>query len=130
MAAVTPAPESEMRVANLDFGSLDFLAPMPNFKSNTDPSNMSNYVYNGPSQAVLEVSNAVMAQGELLQIHPPAPNASWIVDFVGPSLKCSDVGSGMHQRLRQNINAGMNATEGAHLYGYLGLVPHVWLGRR
>lgn len=84
---------------------------------------MSSYVYNGPSQAVLEVSNAVMAQGKLLQIHPPAPNASWVMDFVGPSLQCSDVDNGMHQRLRENINAGMNATEGAYLYGYLGWFP-------
>ena len=126
MAAVTPAPESVLRVPNLDFGSMNFLAPMPAMAQNDglgSPTNMASYLYNGPSQAVLEISNAVMAGGEILQINPPAPNASWVVDFVGPSLQCNNVSPAMHQRFRQNIAAGLNVTNGAELFGYLAWFP-------
>ena len=132
MAAVTPAPEFVMRVPNLDFGSMNLLAPMPAFAEHDGlgvSTNMSSYLYNGPSQAVLEISNAVMAGGKILQINPPAPNASWAVDFVGPSLQCNDVSPAMHQRFRQSIAAGLNDSNGGELFGYLAWFPSFgWVG--
>ena len=105
---------------------MSFLAPLPHMPTN-DPLGLSSgqgsYLYNGPSQAVLEVSNAVMAQGEFLPIQPPAPNSTWTIEFVGPSVRCNDVADGMHQRIRENIADGMNQSEGADLYGYLGWFP-------
>ena len=118
MAAVTPVPESLQHVPNLDFGSMNFLAPLPHMPTN-DPlglsSDQGSYLYNGPSQAVLAVSNAVMAQGEILLIQPPAPNSSWTIEYVGPSMRCNNVNDEMHLRIRQNIAAGMNQSDGADL---------------
>lgn len=132
MAAVTPVPESLQRVPNLDFGSMNFLAPLPYMPTN-DPlglsSDQGSYLYNGPSQAVLEISNAVLAQGEILPIRPPAPNSSWTAEFTGPSIRCNDVPDALHQRIRQNIAAGMNASDGSDLYGYLAWFPMFgWVG--
>ena len=129
MAAVSPTPESFLRVPNLDFGSMNFLAPMPAWISPHDIGDPTAYLYNGPSQATLEISNAVLAGGEILQMNPPAPNASWTIDFVGPSIKCDNVPTAMHQRLRRNIADGLNASEAALVYGYLAWFPDFgWLG--
>lgn len=132
MAAVSPPPEQTLQVPNLDFGTMNFLAPMPaaqTFATPGTPEDMGSYLYNGPSQSVLEISNAVMAGNEILQIKPPAPNSSWVVDFVGPSVKCHPVENWMHQLFRKNIYAGMKVLDGANLYGYLGWFPSIgWVG--
>ena len=98
---------------------------MPYMDSYTETPNMGSYLYNGPSQAVLEISNAVMSGGQILRIPSPAPNASWELDFFGPSLKCENVDASMHLRFQQNIAAGMNHSMAAYLYGYLGWFPTI-----
>lgn len=107
-AAVDPALVVPLRVPNLDFRSLAFVADMPEINTTTMimglPSTlMSGYAYHSPSQAVSNTSNAVMALGQILPITPPATNASWELDFYGPSLNCVNVSNETRLHFEQNI---------------------------
>ena len=84
------------------------------------------YAYNGPSQIVLEVTNAVLSEGSILPISGPAPNVntSWHIDFLGPALKCKEVNSTLHARMREDIYDFMNQNYYKQLYGYLAWSPN------
>ena len=123
MAAVIPAPTTLTRVPNLDFRSMVFTASMPLMLDFSGTSNIGTYLYNGPSQAVAETTNAVMAQGQLSYITPPASNSSWTLDLMAPYVKCEDVDSDMHQRFRRNIFTSMKGLVNANLYSYLAWLP-------
>ena len=109
------------RVPNLDFRSLSFLGPMEDGVGGPSRHHTDPYPYSGPSQVVLEVTNAVMAQGQKLLIQPPvhAANASWKIDFVGPALKCHNLDPTQHLQIRQNVYDAMIGTNYSRLYGYL-----------
>ncbi|KAK5169089.1 uncharacterized protein LTR77_006398 [Saxophila tyrrhenica] len=129
-AAVTPEPSKLMRVPNLDFRSLNFVASLPYMHtfSPVAPTNVGTYLYNGPSQDVLEIANAVMSGGKILRIDSPAPNASWTVDFTGPALKCSELNETAHKLFQRNIVAGTlngNVATNTMLYGYLAWNAHM-----
>ncbi|KAI9642501.1 hypothetical protein NHQ30_009306 [Ciborinia camelliae] len=67
-------------VPQFDFMNLNFanlVAPKGTF-----------FEYNGPSKLVQRVAAATAAQGTILPIEPPALNASWSIDFWGPSIHC------------------------------------------
>lgn len=81
-----PSPESHSRVM-----------PSPGFKSlNSLDVAVGNIhggggLYPGPSAVVTRIAQAVAAQGATLPIPAPALNASWELNFMGPSLECSEV---------------------------------------
>lgn len=122
-AAARPFSTESHRVPNLDFRSMNFLAAMPKMDDSTDTPELSTYLYNGPNQPLLEISNAVMAGGQILPITPPAPNSSWSLQLAGPSLKCRDMDNSLHQEVRQNIAQGINDSAGPDLFGYLSWFP-------
>jgi hypothetical protein len=105
-------------VPNLDLRSMGFSNAMPYVYSGSGPDTLGTYLWDGPSQPLLEVANAVMAGGEILPIPSPAPNASWELDFYAPTLKCTSIPEDLHQQVRRNIAQAMG--EGVlKLYGYL-----------
>lgn len=81
-------------VPKFDFTNFNFISP-PTLSS-TDSTNafveyyttadFYRYYYRGPSRSVDRISNAVAAQGEILEIKPPALNASWNLDFYGNAM--------------------------------------------
>lgn len=77
------------------------------------------FFYTGPSTAVLTVTNSAMSQGAILPIPPPAQNASWTLDFLGPSLKCKEVDHETKFRFLANAIEAYNAknlSQSASLY--------------
>jgi hypothetical protein len=96
-AAVVPPPTYQMNVPNIDFRSMNFVTLMQ--------ENMTNrcYTYGGPNPTVSRVTNAVMAQGEILPFRAPDVNASWELEFSGPSLKCDHVTGETFTAIKKNI---------------------------
>ena len=85
-----------VNVPNLDFRSMNFVTLMPEKKSC--------YTYAGPNPAVNRVTNAVMALGEILPFKPPNANASWQLEYSGPSLKCDHVIGEAFKAIHNNIH--------------------------
>ena len=100
-----------------------FTASMPLLFDFTRTATIGTYLYNGPSQAVAEITNAVMAQGELSYITPPASNSTWSLGLIAPYVKCKDVDPELHQRFRRNIFTSMSGLVNADLYSYLAWLP-------
>lgn len=78
------------KVPKFDFTNFNFITPptLPGFGGNLEflqlnSSDFKRYYYRGPSRIVDRVSSAVAAEGEILNIKPPALNASWTADFYG-----------------------------------------------
>jgi hypothetical protein len=95
-------PNSTMQqVPQIDFSNLNFLASMPGIPGTNDFSLF--YVYDGPSQIAKQIAMAVAAQNSVLPITAPFPNASWTLDFKGPSLKCNPVSSSESLSFQENI---------------------------
>ena len=61
------------------------------------------YRYNGPSEAVLRIADAVMSQGLISPITPPGRNASWHLRFFGPALRCGKLDGTMAGRVQHNF---------------------------
>ena len=61
------------------------------------------YMYAGPSLTVQRITDAVAAQGYILPVAAPAVNASWDLNFNGPSLHCNAVSSEFGQAALANI---------------------------
>jgi hypothetical protein len=74
----------------------------------------------------MEVTNAVMDGGSILPIPGPLSkaNTSWEVEFLGPALKCKQIDSILHARMRENIHAFMNQDFYDRQYGYLAWSPN------
>jgi len=49
------------------------------------------YIYRGPGQALSEIAGIVATQGNVLTVGNFTTQASWSVDFNGPTLRCSPV---------------------------------------
>ena len=72
-----------------------------------------------------------MANGIVSQINPPAPNSSWHLDFIGPTLVCIPLNDSMHLRVRQSMTAYLKSSYGreedyvvgTNVYTYLGWYP-------
>ncbi|KAL4737402.1 hypothetical protein BDV11DRAFT_171949 [Aspergillus similis] len=83
-----------------------------------------NYVYNGPSDAVMEVTTAAAAQGAILPASAPASNSSWTLVFPVPTLKCSSIEDQTRSEFGKSIAnytfAGSNCAAGP---GYLAWAP-------
>lgn len=82
--------------------------------------------YIGPSDDLLRMTNAVTSNGDIMPITPPGLNASWSLDFYGPSLECDDVVDavrddfmdGLVKYLRNTKNGGAQQQ-----YGYIAWYP-------
>ena len=79
-----PAATSTLEAPNLEFASFDFLAPMIYNGSE------KYWQYFGINDAVKRIATTTMVGGEILPISAPGghANASWTVNFYGPSLTC------------------------------------------
>jgi hypothetical protein len=118
---------SQLTVPNVAFESLnyvDWLTPADHGEEETEPFW---YTYNGPSRVVQEIVQAVAAQGAVLRITPPAPNTTWAVDFIGPSLTCTNVTSSQQSAIVSNV-ARANTGDDCAAYGFLAWAPNDYFG--
>ncbi|RSL68340.1 hypothetical protein CEP54_002880 [Fusarium duplospermum] len=67
------------------------------------PSDLTIYLYNGPSDALRRVVAAAAAEGNILAIDAPAPNSSWSLEFLSPTLQCDEVTGDTRRRIEENI---------------------------
>ena len=95
-----------MNVPNVDFSSLNLVAPMAAYSTiesadGEDPGVW--YMYAGPSLTVQRITDAVAAQGSILPVVAPSANSTWDLNFNGPSLHCNPVSSGFRNAVLANI---------------------------
>ena len=83
------------------------------------------YGYKGPSQTLLEITNAVMAAGKILPITPPATNASWNLQYYGPTLRCDHVNNTIYAHFQDNIAEALVQQYYDSLYGYISWLPSI-----
>jgi hypothetical protein len=116
VAATNPVQWGMFRVPNVDFLSLNFA---------NIPALRSNFAYSSPRYAVDKVVAATAAQGFILPIKPPggAPNASWTLDFTGPSIICSDLQSSAVDAIQKNIQAAVSIDNCETAFGYIAWTP-------
>jgi hypothetical protein len=104
------------KVPHLAFESLNFVDDMP---ADTNDTNSLHFAYTLPSENVIEVVKAVAATGAILPIKPPSANASWTVEFRGPTLSCTNITQPLSSALLSNIAAAMQSGSHCEAYGYL-----------
>jgi hypothetical protein len=116
VAATNPVQWGMFRVPNVDFLSLNF--------ANVQALRGS-FVYSSPRYAVDKVVAATAAQGSILPIKPPngAPNASWALDFAGPSIICSDLLGSTVDSIQKNIQAAVSIDNCETAFGYIAWTP-------
>ena len=83
-----------------------------------DPPGTYEYGYEGPSELVRRATAAAAAQGEILGINPPAPNASWSLEFWGPAIHCQNVSESNRTLILNNYGAFVESKWGAVLDPY------------
>ena len=105
LSAVSPTPAIMEQVPNLLFMSLSLAADMPanGLHATYNDGKTDLYFYDGPSQALTRVAQAVGAKGAILQITPPAANASWKLDFFAPALKCENIDGVQRHNIARNL---------------------------
>ncbi|KAG9648756.1 hypothetical protein KCU95_g4135, partial [Aureobasidium melanogenum] len=109
-------------VPKFDFTNYDFVSPLG--VGDLSGTNYSEYCYRGPNNLVERVATAVGAQGQVLPIIPPALNASWSLNFWGPSLQCSNVEGQEREDIWANVWDYLdNGTRCRDSYGYLAWAP-------
>lgn len=108
------------KVPKFDFVNLNFVDDMEN-QNNASADAANNYMngnsyslycYQGPNQVVSRVANAVSSLGQILPIAPPAPNASWSMDYWAPSIKCDHVTDERRQDVWKNMVAYNSVNHG------------------
>ena len=69
-----------------------------------------------------------MAAGQVLPIKPPAPNATWTLDFWGPALQCGDVPKTKSDQIFTNTWKSYDIDDpvDAAAYAFLSWVPWSW----
>ena len=102
-----PSPSNMTDVPAVRFDTMSYLAGMT---TNPGPVTeikvewlMGNYSYNGPSQALRRLATAIGAQGAILPIVPPSPNASWTSTFDAPTLQCHELPQNEQSDVQNNI---------------------------
>ncbi|RTE82718.1 hypothetical protein BHE90_002663 [Fusarium euwallaceae] len=110
-------PNAFLQVPNVAFTGLSLLRMMPtnHYQSmilascRNDPdqkncsSDLSSYLYNGPSDAVSRVVAAAAAEGNILAVDAPASNSSWSLEFLAPTLRCDEVTGDTRRLIEENI---------------------------
>lgn len=70
----------------------------------------SQYLYQGPSDAVNLIASLVGAQGSVLPVIPPAQNATWNVTFFGPFLHCNNISGILRDAITLDVAQYINAS--------------------
>ncbi|KAH8816636.1 hypothetical protein F5884DRAFT_663758 [Xylogone sp. PMI_703] len=117
LAQQFPIPTADIFVPNVDFLSLNFASVI--LAQGLGVS----WLYSGPQFAVRKVVVATAAQGQILPIHPVAPNSSWALEFAGPSLKCNSIQGQQHEDIIKNINSTVQVGSCQSSYGYISWTP-------
>lgn len=94
---------------------------MPDTRSDS----YTEYCYRGPGRLIQRIVSAVGAQGQILPIASPSTNASWTLDFWGPSLQCSNVQGQDYEDIWANLWQfyAKDPDECRKSYGYLAWAP-------
>ncbi|KAL2671298.1 hypothetical protein Neosp_013878 [[Neocosmospora] mangrovei] len=115
-------PDASLQVPNVAFTGLSLLRMMPKNpgrdispapcrdRNNPDrptecDNDLTNYLYNGPSDAVSKVVVATAAQGSIIAVDAPAPNSSWSLEFLAPTLRCDEVTGDTRRRIEESITS-------------------------
>jgi hypothetical protein len=104
------------QVPNVDFLSLDFANIVFQMGG-------GGLLYTSPRNAVIKVVAATAAQGSILPISPPAPNSSWVVNFAGPSIDCTNMQGSALDDIKKNIQAVVAIDNCTTSFGYIGWTP-------
>lgn len=104
------------QVPQFDFTTFNFVAALKFY------GEKGGWGWTGPSQPLQHIALAVMGLGQILPINPPAPNASWTLDFWGPALQCNDVAATERDRIWTNIWNYYNDTS-TDTHAFLSWVP-------
>lgn len=130
----THTTPSELRhVPQIAFNSLNLVAEMPYIpESPVDfacsekpcdhkPRNLeAHYAYDGPSNTVRKIALATAAQGRVLSIEAPAPNSSWKLDFIAPTLRCEAANETITKAIQNNVfDHTLNKDNCSHGPGFL-----------
>ncbi len=117
---VDPPFSLMQQVPNVDFSSLNYVAPMTRPPQGDNSELNTEFLYKGASTNVQRIANQVAETGVMLPITPPYPNASYALEFYGPSLACSIVPdaiqSSVHKFVISKIPDYCTAEPG--VYGY------------
>ncbi|KAE9378213.1 hypothetical protein N431DRAFT_435384 [Stipitochalara longipes BDJ] len=114
VAPTIPVLSQMIRVPSVDFHSLNFA---------NIQALRSGFVYSSPKYAVDKVVAATAAQGSILSIPARTSNASWALDFAGPSIVCTDVQGSMMSDIQQNIQAAVAIDQCTTAFGYIAWTP-------
>jgi hypothetical protein len=102
------------KVPQFDFTTMNYVSGLD--YENTAYGTTSQWEWTGPSQPVQHIALAVMGLGDMLQISPPSPNASWSHKFWGPALRCDDVAGAKRDSIWTNIWNSYNGTSESYVY--------------
>lgn len=122
--SVSRSNSSLIQVPKFSFTTLNFVAGMQQNAGLNDYSRI--YDFNGPSQPVQRIANAVAGIGQILPIAPPAPNTSWTLPVWAPAMQCSEVTGSERHQIWLNIWNSIGSDSGANCqaaYAYLAWTP-------
>jgi hypothetical protein len=116
-------PWAIAKVPKLDFTSYNFAAPLTLLDSAS--VHYTDYCYRGPGRLIQRIVDAVGAQGQILPITSPSSNASWTLDFWGPSLQCSNVKGQDYEDIWTNLweHYAKDGDDCRKSFGYLAWAP-------
>ena len=113
-------PRAMLEVPQMDFTTLKFSSDLRYVNS---AGMLNTWQWSGPSQSLQHLAAAVMGQGQILPISPPATNASWTLDFWGPSLQCAGVEGSERDRMWVNLWNSYNISSLSRAPRYLAWTP-------
>ncbi|PPJ60669.1 hypothetical protein CBER1_03436 [Cercospora berteroae] len=134
------APSELRKVPQIALKSLNLVAEMPfipyspvDYTCSEKPCDHkprileAHYAYDGPSNTVRKIALATTAQGRVLNIEAPAPNSSWKLDFIAPTLRCSSVNETITKAIQDNVfDYTLNRDNCSHGPGYLSWKTRNW----
>jgi hypothetical protein len=85
-----------MKVPQFDYTNFNYAAALPQIDN-------GGWKWNGPSQPMQQIIQAVAGLGQILPISLPASNLSWSQDFWGPALRCNDMVGNDRDRVLVNL---------------------------
>ena len=106
---------SMLQIPQVDFGSFKYAAAV------VPGSGLQAWTH--PSQAIQHVVSKIVTGGQLSSVTPPAPNATWSLDFWGPGLQCSYVPEDRAEKLMVNIWNSYYNDSSAATYAFLSWLP-------
>jgi hypothetical protein len=111
---------SMLEVPQFDFTNLKYSSDLRYVNS---AGVLNTWEWSSTSQPLQHLASAVLGQGHILPIAPPASNSSWTVDFWGPALQCDDVLEADRDRIWVNMWNSFNLTTLTFPFRYLSWAP-------